>query len=145
MAQITPPASSLVQPGAEVVLAARIANALHLVPLKTLNAIPPVTARAAHSTLPGASVAQLGPEVSVPATIVLALHVVPLNVVTASSRINISDGTTTNRIPILLGNPLEFLNLCRLQRAICVSSITEGIYAHGRSSKWILVELPAVG
>ena len=49
---MTRPASSLPHPGAEVVVAAWLANALHAVPLNTLEVSPPVELRAAHNTRP---------------------------------------------------------------------------------------------
>src|SRR6266566_7378581 len=49
-AQITPPAPSPAQPGAEIVFAVRLPNALQTVPLNPLHVSPPMTLRATHNT-----------------------------------------------------------------------------------------------
>ena len=97
--QTTRPASSLAQPGAEVVLAAWLVKAPHAVPLNTLEVRPPLALRAAHRTRPPPSVAQLGPDANEPVTRASVLHTLPLKMLYESPPLLERAAQTTCPLP----------------------------------------------
>jgi hypothetical protein len=99
MAQMARPPSSLPQLGAEVDVAAWLSKALHVLPLNTVEASPPVALRAAHSTRPPPSEAQLTAEASDPFTLTSTLHAVPLNVVATMPPFDARTAQTTWPLP----------------------------------------------
>jgi len=101
-AQTTPPAPSPAQPGAEMVVAARLPNALHAVPLKALQVSPPVKLRATQTSFPALKEAQLGAEVSWPPTEAGVLQVVPLKTVTMSELVALRAAQKTLLLPSLV-------------------------------------------
>ena len=85
-----------------MVVAARLPNALHAVPLKALQVSPPVKLRATQTSFPALKEAQLGAEVSWPPTEAGVLQVVPLKTVTMSELVALRAAQKTLLLPSLV-------------------------------------------